>query len=345
MSRVRTIYDITSRTLVRRDAQLMLAWLLKIELSSLEFVRFLNAHLGTRETGERVADMVALVTDQASHGMPWVLVGEIQTAPDHMMRGRLLELMGSTLRLERIEEYSQADLSIAGLVVNLTGNGNSFKNSTWPNVGITTSLPGIEVNLCERDAAKELEAVAEGRAPSPVLTWQPLFQNGNTEGNIKRWSEVAAGVRYSLHRAELTHVLTFAELVGTRELWEQTVRRSNVLFRESQVVNAAVDELVEERLAALRKEMRQDMQQAIKKEMQQALPAAVQQALPAAVQQAFPSALTEEVVDLLKDRWQDNLADLTPALRQINDLATVRHNLRAAARCSSPEEFRRTVRL
>src|SRR5262245_49377892 len=83
-------FDHASRGLVRRAGLPMLAWLLRVTISSLRFERWLDTRLSLPNQPERVCDTIAHVCRTDEGGYPWAVPIEFQVVPDPLMFGRAM---------------------------------------------------------------------------------------------------------------------------------------------------------------------------------------------------------------------------------------------------------------
>ncbi len=236
-------YDRASRYLLRRNPLALLAWLLKMRETQLTFVQWLDTRrLPWPGQPDRTCDTVAWLTDPARNGLPWAIPVEFQLTPDAEMFGRLMVYLGQVWLELRPSDLPGDRFSVAGVVVNLTGKGNSGRTMKWPRGKLNTTLKPAERNLSTMQASQVLAGVAAGTIPRVVLAWLPLMKNGSKEVMIQRWLELASDETDPSRRADLGLVLVFAEAAGCRPAWQEALEGWNVV--ESQVVKEWQDQAV-----------------------------------------------------------------------------------------------------
>jgi hypothetical protein len=234
-------YDRSSHYLLRRNARALLAWLLKLRETQLEFVQWLDTRrLPWPGQPDRSCDTVAWLRDMDRHGLPWAVVVEFQFAPDPEMFGRLLVYLGQVWLELRPSDLPGDRFCVTAVVVNLTGRGNSGRQLVWPEADVETKLKPAELNLAGLRAAEVLDGVEAGSIPPVVLAWLPVMQNGAEDGIIQRWLMLAGEEADAGRRADLGLALVFAEAAGCRALWTKALEGWNVV--ESQVVKQWQDE-------------------------------------------------------------------------------------------------------
>jgi hypothetical protein len=234
MPTVQNPYDHGSRRLLRRAGVALLCWLLKVTLSQMSFVRWLDTHLTLPNQPERVCDTIAHVQRLDQDGFPWAIPVEFQVAPDPLMFGRALVYEGMTWLQEKPSEEAGDRFDLLPVIVNLTGVGRCARRMPWL-PGAETTLGPIEWNLETLDAQVILEQAARGEAPLALLAWISLMKKGGEPGTMRRWREVAELETNPARKADLALVVVFAQLTGCRDAWKKALEGFNVL--ESITVN------------------------------------------------------------------------------------------------------------
>jgi hypothetical protein len=263
------VFDSTSRYVARRSGAPLLLWFLSLPADVCRFVGWLQTTLVVPGQPERVADTIAHVQRLDQGGAPWAVPVEFQSEPHPLMFGRLLVYEGLLWQLEKPTELTGDRFQLQTVLVHLTGSRRVGQRMVWRE-GAGTSLEPIEWHLETLNAAEVLDQVARGLAPRAVLVWISLMQQGDEEGIIQRWLELANAETDVQWKADLALVLVFAELAGRREVWGRALEGYNV--KESAVVNEwkaearaegkaegkaeAVCDLLEERFGALPEEVR-----------------------------------------------------------------------------------------
>jgi hypothetical protein len=227
-------FDHGSRRLLRRAGVALLCWLLKVTLSQLRFVRWLDTRLTLPGQPERVCDTIAHVQRVDQGGFPWAIPVEFQVAPDPLMFGRAMVYEGMIWLQEKPSEEAGDRFDLQSVIVNLTGVGNSARRMAWlPGAG--TIREPIEWNLETLDADVILDQVAKGEAPTALLAFVSLMKNGGNPATIGRWLEVANQESDPHRKADLALVVVFAQLTGHERTWQKALEGFNVI--ESVIVN------------------------------------------------------------------------------------------------------------
>jgi hypothetical protein len=295
-------FDRAARYLVRLYRELV-PWLLTLTAEEAPFVQWLDTRrIPWPGSPERICDTVAHLRDPETL-FPWAVTIEFSLVPDSDMPGRLLVYMGQVFLDLRPSEHPGDRFLVGGVVVNLTGKGNSGCDMHWPGAGLRTLLQVQERNLAGLSAERLLDQVEAGTAPRMALALLPLMQGGREAGIIKRCVDLASREPDPVRRADLGLALTFAEAAGCLGPWQQALKEWNVV--ESQVV----------------------------KEWQR-------QARSEGKNEGKIEGKAEAILEVLQDRQITPPADLIAAIRACTDLARLRQLLGLAARAISIEQFR-----
>src|SRR5262245_20258478 len=166
-------YDRACRYLLRAYAAAMLRWLLRLPADQMQLQGWLEPRMTEPGRDERISDTIAWLLNVKRNGVPWAVVVEFQIEPDPDMFGRLLEYLGAAYRLFRPSPEKGDRFQVGAVVVNLKGNGKSFRRVTWKEAGLDVRLKGREWNLAALDARRVLGEVEAGTAPRPVLAFVP----------------------------------------------------------------------------------------------------------------------------------------------------------------------------
>lgn len=170
---IQTPYDEASRYLLERSGSALVLWLLKRTPEQVEFVEWLNPILTTASNPQRICDAAGSARDRKRNGYPVLILTEIQTIPDPLMFGRLLEAGGLAWRLLKPTEHPGDRFDLATLVVNLTGRGDS--NRRMHALGTSCVLKPRERNVGTMIARQVLNGIDQGTVPAEALAWIPLM--------------------------------------------------------------------------------------------------------------------------------------------------------------------------
>lgn len=224
-------FDKASRYLLKLAPVEFLSWAIGREPIARQFRRWIDSRrvVLPGET-DRISDLVAEL--ELAPGDNWAVICEVNRSPRAEMFGRMLVYLG-LLWLEvpptnqRGERYS-----VVGMVVNLVGRGNGSRRHELVE-SIFTHLSVREINLIDYDAAETLDRVDAGSVPVILLPWIPLMQRGSEVEVRSRWREIAGREGNAKRRADYgALVLTFANLAGTLEAWQETLEGWNVEVSE-----------------------------------------------------------------------------------------------------------------
>jgi hypothetical protein len=233
--RAGNVYDQAGRFLAHLAHGPLVLWLLRSSPDKVQFVRWADTRrLPWPGQPDRTCDTVAWLLDLTAGGLPWLLVIEFQAEPDPEMFGRLLEYLGAAWRTLRPSDLRGDRFEVGGLVVNLTGRGQSGRTMRLADTGVRTVLKPIDRDMGALSAEKVLRDVRAGRAPTLALAFVPLMKKGGDPGMIGRWLEVARQVKEVEIRQALGLALVFAEKAGCGDAWREALKGWDVM--ESQIV-------------------------------------------------------------------------------------------------------------
>jgi hypothetical protein len=225
-----TPYDQACRYLAKLEPPAFLAWLLDLPPDQLGFRGWLDARR-LRFPGEpnRTCDTVAFLENVAEAGEPWAVPVEFQIEPDAEMFGRLLGYLSGLYLELRPSDNAGDRFRVGGVVVNLTGRGNSSRDMVWPAAGLATRLGVRERNLAAEDARATLDGIFAGTAPAVVLPLIPLMRGGGEQGIINDWLSRATAEPDSRRRSDYGGLaLVFAEAAKRHEVWKKALEGWNV---------------------------------------------------------------------------------------------------------------------
>jgi hypothetical protein len=233
-------YDRASRHLGRQAGALFWLWLLGLNKQQVRFLGPLQTHFTLPDFPERIGDLVAALADLEAAGPPWAICAEFQTEPDFDMPDRLLVILGLLRLTARPSEAAGDRYAVGAIVVNLTGQGLALRDHEWRGAGLHLLIQPHEWNLEEVDAELVMRQVENREAPVEALAFIPLMKGGNEEGMMQRWVTRARRERNPRRLADLGLAQVFAELVGTEDLWRETLKGWNM--RESPFLKELEDQ-------------------------------------------------------------------------------------------------------
>lgn len=221
-------YDKAARYLIKRDPVGFFCWLLG--LTAIDFYCWVDARrVALPDQGDLTSDLIAACRVEGGFE---ALCVEVQTESADDSASRLLYGYVPRLRSEPEKPASLPLLAVVGLVVNLTGPARTTTVREVSRLAPKSRFEGA-VTACEvRDelAATLLAEVAAGRASRWLLAWLPLVRGGMELATIRGWKREAAGLVTERDRSTLAHLsLTFAELTGSRSIWERALEGWTVI--------------------------------------------------------------------------------------------------------------------
>lgn len=239
-------FDHGSRRLLRRAGVALLAWLLKVPLANLRFVRWIDTRLTLPGQPERVCDTIAHVQRLDEGGFPYAIPVEFQVTPDALMFGRAMVYEGMIWLSEKPAEETGDRFGLRSVIINLTGVGKCGRRMPWHTEAeapatetkqpeAETALVPIEWNLETLDAGVVLDQIASGKAPRALLAWVSLMKNGNDPATMQRWLQVADQETDAARKADFALVVVFAQLTKGDRAWKKALEGFNVT--ESVVLN------------------------------------------------------------------------------------------------------------
>ena len=226
-----TTFDEAARFLLRVGGGPFLLWLLKEPPEGMRFRRWLDSVLTMPGTKERLCDAIARL--ETSDGAPSALLVEIQTIPDPSMFSRLSLAGGILTETVKPNDLPGDRYGLMGLVINLTGIGNSERS-------FETATTAWGISPCERDFAKEdaaviLAGVKAGTIPQVMLAFIPAMQKGGDADIIKAWLDLVRQEPDARKRGVLTLAVVFAQLTKCEDAWRKALEGFDVM--ESTIVN------------------------------------------------------------------------------------------------------------
>lgn len=300
--------------LVKLDTVGLMAWLLRVARPAFSFQRWVNTrNIPFPGEKDRICDTVAHLNDETRHGIPWAVPFEFQIAPDPEILGRGMIYLGNIWLEQRPDELAGSRFHVGMVVVNLTGVGEASREMNWPEVGLRTQLGIVERNLQTYDAEAALDQVERGEATLSVLSFIPLFQNGEDPGIIQKWKELALREPNDRRRSDYGALaLVFAEASNRRDVWKEALKEWNMQ------VSQQVLEWQQEALARGRAEGRAE---------------------------GLIQGQAEAIISVLEARFGSLPPELSAAIRQVTDLAALKSWLAEASRAQSIDKFRQAVGL
>jgi hypothetical protein len=228
-------FDRAARYLLRSYPELLGSFL-GLPPDGYEFVAWLDTRgIAWPSAGERVRDTLAHVVDPHRGGVPWALGVEFSLEPDPDMLSRQLVYLGEARLGLKPTTLPGDRFHVAGVVVNLTGRGKCGQDMHWPEAGLRTWMQPREVNMSERDAGWELDAIDVRAAPMALLPFIPLMKDGGEDDIIQRWLALAARETRPRRREELGLALLFADAAKRNRPWDDALKEWNMV--ESEVFN------------------------------------------------------------------------------------------------------------
>ena len=223
-------FDQASRYAAKLDPHALLRLVLNDPTGRYRFVRWLDARrLSFPGDPEGFSDTVVELNDRDEPAPPWAVPIEFQTEPDADMFGRLLRYLGQLWLELRPDEERGSRYQVGGIVVNLTGRGNSARDMKLGDSGIRTLLGIVDFDLEEKEADTVLDGIAAGTLGRALLPWIALMRGGDQQGTIARWKELALQEPNEGRRGEYGGLaLVFAEAPGRQPIWKEALKEWNV---------------------------------------------------------------------------------------------------------------------
>lgn len=297
-------YDQACRYLLKLSPAPLLAWLLRLPPTRLEFVEWLDARqVPWPGQPDRVCDTVAHVGDTGDGGRPWAVVVEFQVDPDELMLGRGLRYLGDLWLACKPTEHRGDRFELGLVVVNLRGEGTASRTMRLKGSDVWTGLGVGERNFSTRQASRLLKQVEGGEVPRAALAWVPLFKGGGRPGIIQEWKRLAELEPDTELRRALGLAIYFAEAAGCGQPWQEALKEWNMI--ESKIFN--------EWTAKARRD-------------------------------AENKTGADLVIDALTAKFADVPADLAATIRACTDQAKFRQWMRQVILAPSLEEFRTSLK-
>lgn len=183
------------------------------------------------------------MVDPLSGGIPWAIGVEFSLTPDPDMLSRQMIYLGEARLSLRPSEHPGDRFHVAGVVVNLTGEGKCAQDMHWPKTGMRFLIQPREINLASMQASGAIGEIEAGLAPLPLLALIPLMQGGGDDAIIQCWLPLAQRETNPRRRAELGLALVFAEAAKCAEVWQDALEGWSMI--ESKVVNEWTRQAVE----------------------------------------------------------------------------------------------------
>lgn len=243
-------FDQAARFAARMEPHALLAWLLGLPPVDFRFVGWLNAQSSPFPgEADRRCDTVAHFEDARRPAPPVALVVEFQLEPQPDMGLRMGEYACRLCREQRpYPDDPRVRFRPGGLVVHLTGVGNTPYASDIPGTSVRVGLDFPDRNFAVEDAGALLAEVESGARPAELLTWIPLMLGADSPGIIGRWKRLAATARTATRRSELGGLaLVFADAAGRLRPWRAALEGWEM--RDSVVALEWVNEGIEIGLA------------------------------------------------------------------------------------------------
>ncbi len=217
-------YDKAGRYLVKRDPAGFFRWLLR---TAVDFHAWIDARrLALPDQGDLTHDLIAAFR-VADRFEAFCLELEAEAAAN--TAGRLL--YGYVPRLAA--EPGGIELSaVGGIVLNLTGRDQPVTIEQRPTLAPHSWLAGSVTQLSLRtvEASAVAADIAAGQASWWLLAWFPLLRGGTEAAILELWLHLAARHPEQRERGILAGLtLTFAELAGTRAVWDKALEGWNVI--------------------------------------------------------------------------------------------------------------------
>lgn len=236
-------FDQAARFAARLEPADFLAWALGVAPDAFAFEGWLDTQtVPFPGEPERRCDTVARLSRRDQLRPPWLVVAEFQLEPDPDMALRLFEYAARLAReLRPFPERPRDRFEAGGVVLNLTGRGNSIRTMDWPAAKMHWNLGFPERNLKDESADALLDAVAARRHSAALLPWAALMRGGDATTTIQEWKRLASAVPDGRRRSELGGLaLILSEAAGRRPAWEDAMEGWEM--RESVVVNRWIEE-------------------------------------------------------------------------------------------------------
>lgn len=211
----------------------MILWLLGLKLGDMKFESWLRTkNIPWPGQENRTCDTVAHLTDERTHGIPWMIVIEFQIEADELMFGRLLGYIGSCWIVHKPSKHSGDRFQVGAVVVNLTGRGNCSRQMQLEGSQVVTHMQVVEWNFQDQSAETLLEKIVAGEAPRLALVWLPLFQGGGDDKVIERAVQLADEETDPNVRRAFELILLFAEKAGCLDPWRKALEGFNLTRSE-----------------------------------------------------------------------------------------------------------------
>ena len=187
-------FDKAARYAVKADPAGFLAWALDLPPAEFAFRQWLDTRgVPFPDGDDRTGDTVAWMEEVSAGGVPWAVAVEFQIEPDPLMFGKLGGYLFDIWRARKPDEGRGSRFKLGGIVVNLTGRGDSARDFDWPGAGLRTTLTPREINMESESAAALLGAIESGGRPRSLLPWVPLMTGDEDADIVEWWKPLADG--------------------------------------------------------------------------------------------------------------------------------------------------------
>lgn len=245
-------FDKAGRACIKLDPQGFLRWLLPGMIPACTFQRWTDARtIAFPGEPDRTCDTVAELLQTGNPPLWWLLVVELQSDPDEMMFGRLLEYLGRLWRYTGTPEQPARRYRMAAALVNFKGRGNSSQDYRLPGTRARTCLRIVEKNVAADSAERTLQRIAVGDWTRALLPFIPLMRGGKNVAIIRQWKSVAESEPAERMRDVYASLaLVFSDVTKCRPIWTRGLEGWNVK-RSEQVMEWQAEARAEDVLQVL----------------------------------------------------------------------------------------------
>lgn len=235
-------FDKAARYAARMDPEAFLGWALNLPAEAFGFRGWEDTRGVVFPGGDdRTGDTVAHLTRADTGGEPWLFGVEFQVEPDPRMFGRMLQYLGNLWDTLRPDDGRGSRFASVGVLLNLTGTGNTSRSYSRPAAGVNTTLSVRERNLETESAADLLGRIDTGAVGRAVLPWVPLLAGAGEPGIVERWKALAEAESDDRRKSNYGGLaLVFADAAGRFDLWSRALEGWNM--KRSRAVLQWLDE-------------------------------------------------------------------------------------------------------
>ena len=248
------VYDQAARYAATADPDTVIQRLLAPSGVRWNFLGWLDTRTLPLPGGpDRIADLVADLTDGADPPMRWLNILEFQAQDAQDKLDATLEVVGIMRYRVRHGDEGQGRYKVLASLIDLVGTRQQQRLDMALPDGRGTVFAPCVWTIAEDDAVESINAVRSGAASWGLLFWVPLMRGADQRSTVELWLEtVFACVQSQRDHSVLAGIaMPFAILARRGAVWRPILARINV--SDCEIVNEWTSQArLEERLLVQR---------------------------------------------------------------------------------------------